>query len=173
MAAAHARGLNSSRFFVPKLDVGRAIIHNNQVLHGISPITKGTKYSLLFFLDMPVRPILDHFRQHHPPRDGYECGMGGNSANGQGAAAAGNNVVFQGGGSVDAASSSSWKTSLEAGLSVGLGGRVVQLGDESGLLQAIVLGTTLGVLLVYLSIRFVRGFAQLAHEKEEEKEKAA
>ena len=146
VAAAHARGLNSSRFFVPKLDVGRAIIHNNQVLHGISPITKGTKYSLLFFLDMPVRPIdRDHFRQHHPPRDGYEFGMGG--------------------------SSSSWKTSLEAGLSVG--GRVVKLGDESGLLQAIVLGTTLGVLLIYLFIRFVRGFAQLAHEKEEEKEKAA
>ena len=49
------RGRNSSRFFVPKLTAGHALCHNNQVLHGISPITKGSKYSLLFFLDMPVR----------------------------------------------------------------------------------------------------------------------
>ena len=49
------RGRNSSRFFVPKLTAGHALCHNNQVLHGISPITHGSKYSLLFFLDMPVR----------------------------------------------------------------------------------------------------------------------
>ena len=49
------RGRNSSRFFVPKLKAGRAMLHNNQVLHGISPVTEGVKYSLLFFLDMPVR----------------------------------------------------------------------------------------------------------------------
>jgi hypothetical protein len=51
---------NSSAFYIPKLVTGSAMFYNNRVYHGIAPVTKGTKYSLLFFLDMP--PIKEELK---------------------------------------------------------------------------------------------------------------
>lgn len=55
MAAAFAvgEGQNSSAFFVPRHGPGSALLHDHRVMHGVAPVTKGSKYSLLFFLDMP------------------------------------------------------------------------------------------------------------------------
>ena len=53
-----SRGRNTSEYFVPFIDAGTALLHDHRVLHGISPVTKGSKYSLLLFIDMhaPLPP---------------------------------------------------------------------------------------------------------------------
>mmetsp|Transcript_22716 Transcript_22716/g.59882 ORF Transcript_22716/g.59882 Transcript_22716/m.59882 type:complete len:402 (-) Transcript_22716:278-1483(-) len=52
-ARSQARAKNSSAHYVPWCEPGTALLHDHRVLHGISPTTRGSKYSLLFFLDMP------------------------------------------------------------------------------------------------------------------------
>jgi len=47
---------NSSAYYIPRLITGSAMFYNNRVYHGIAPVTNGTKYSLLFFLDQPPKP---------------------------------------------------------------------------------------------------------------------
>lgn len=47
---------NSSALYVPWFEPGTALLHDHRVLHGISPTTRGSKYSLLFFLDLPDLP---------------------------------------------------------------------------------------------------------------------
>ncbi|GAB5368339.1 hypothetical protein AAMO2058_001311000, partial [Amorphochlora amoebiformis] len=44
---------NTSEFFFPDLKTGHATCYDNSVWHGIRPVTKGWKYSLVFFFDMP------------------------------------------------------------------------------------------------------------------------
>merc|ERR1712135_190431 len=47
---------NSSALYVPWFEPGTALLHDHRVLHGISPTTRGSKYSLLFFLDLADHP---------------------------------------------------------------------------------------------------------------------
>ena len=47
-------GVTSENYFFPELTAGDALSHNDTVWHGIAPVTKGAKYSLLFFYDEPA-----------------------------------------------------------------------------------------------------------------------
>ena len=47
-------GVTTENYFFPKLSAGDALSHNDTVWHGITPTTKGAKYSLLFFYDEPA-----------------------------------------------------------------------------------------------------------------------
>lgn len=47
---------DASALYVPWFEPGTALLHDHRVLHGISPTTRGSKYSLLFFLDLPDLP---------------------------------------------------------------------------------------------------------------------
>lgn len=59
---------NSSNVVFPALKEGDALIHNYTVWHGIAPITKGTRYSLLLFFDQD-NPMLERSEEEEAFRD--------------------------------------------------------------------------------------------------------
>ncbi len=52
-------GDNTSTYFYPYLEAGSALVHDNRIWHGITRVTQGTKYSLLFFFDEPKQNSRD------------------------------------------------------------------------------------------------------------------
>ncbi|GAB5369859.1 hypothetical protein AAMO2058_001442800 [Amorphochlora amoebiformis] len=46
---------NTTDYFYPYMETGSAYVHGKTLWHGITTITEGTKYSLLFFFDEPRR----------------------------------------------------------------------------------------------------------------------
>jgi hypothetical protein len=45
---------NQSNFFFPYIAAGSAMVYDNTVWHGVTPVTAGTRYTLSFFYDEPI-----------------------------------------------------------------------------------------------------------------------
>jgi len=75
---------NTSEALFPHMEAGTAVVHNNTVFHGIAPLDSGTKYSLLFFFDMPPveemnsdRFEIEFVSRHSKPAELYWIPEGG------------------------------------------------------------------------------------------------
>ena len=47
-------GVDSGNYFFPKLIAGNALVHNDTVWHGITPVLRNAKYTLVLFYDEPA-----------------------------------------------------------------------------------------------------------------------